>query len=166
VRTARDEFLIAAVGPLTSLALAALFWSIGHSLNSPSPFDLLFGSLRTLRSVTPALAILNYLAAINLLLGLFNLLPAFPMDGGRVFRSIVWGITRRYARATAIAAIVGQVFGGLMIVFGIVRIVLGDVFGGIWTILIGWFLVQSAGAARHDLLGPRTTVAPDLSPAQ
>jgi Zn-dependent protease len=158
VRSARDEFFIASVGPLTSFALAALFWAIGHSLNSPSPFDLLFGSLRTLRSVTPAIAIVNYLAAINLLLGLFNLLPAFPMDGGRVFRSIVWGITHRYGRATAIAATIGQVFGGLMIVFGIVRIVVGDPFGGMWTILIGWFLLQSAGVARQTMPAPAPSV--------
>jgi Zn-dependent protease len=160
VRSARDEFFIAAVGPLTSFALAALFWAIGHSLNSASPVDLLFGSVRALRSVTPAVAIVNYLAAVNLLLGAFNLLPAFPMDGGRVFRSVVWGITRRYGRSTAIAATIGQVFGVGMIVLGIVRIVFGDLFGGMWSILIGWFLVQSAGAARRDL------DAPPESPAQ
>jgi Zn-dependent protease len=164
VRSARDEFFIAAVGPLTSFALAALFWGIGHALNSASPFDLLFGSLRTLRSVTPAVAILDYLAAINLLLGAFNLLPAFPMDGGRVFRSIIWGITRRYGRATAIAATIGQVFGAVMIVLGVVRIVFGDVFGGMWTVLLGWFLVQSASAARHDLARPEAA-GPAMNPA-
>ncbi|MBV9582207.1 MAG: site-2 protease family protein, partial [Chloroflexi bacterium] len=163
VRTARDEFLISAVGPLTSFALAALFWGLGRSLGSASPFDLLFGSLRAFRSVTPVVAILDYLAAINLLLGAFNLLPAFPLDGGRVFRSIVWGITRRYARATAIAATLGMVFGGLMIVFGVVRVVAGDVFGGMWTILIGFFLVQSAAAARQDSGHPEVT--PEVSAA-
>jgi Zn-dependent protease len=151
VRSARDEFFIAAVGPLTSFALAALFWSIGHTLNSASPLDILFGSVRALRSVTPAVAVLNYLAAVNLLLGAFNLLPAFPMDGGRVFRSIIWGMTRRYTRATAIAATVGQVFGGVMILLGVVRIIFGDLLGGMWTLLLGWFLVQSASAARRDL---------------
>jgi Zn-dependent protease len=170
VRRARDEFLVAAVGPLTSFALAALFWSIGHSLNSPSPLDLLIGSARTLRNVTPAMAIVNYLAAINLLLGAFNLLPAFPMDGGRVFRSILWGITRRYARATVIAATTGQVLGVLMIGFGVLRVVVGDVLGGMWTVLIGWFVLQSAGAARHDLATPPEVTgpagAPDLSPAR
>src|SRR5207244_10162340 len=100
-RTARDEFLIAVVGPLTSFALAGIFWLVGQSLGATSTFDLLTGSVRGLRSLTPATAILNYLTTINLLLGAFNLLPAFPLDGGRVFRSIVCGTTHRPGRATA-----------------------------------------------------------------
>jgi Zn-dependent protease len=151
VRSARDEFVISAVGPLTSFALAVLFWTIGQQVHAPSPIDMLFGSLRTLRGVTPMTALLTYLTSINLLLGAFNLIPAFPLDGGRVFRSIIWGITRRYYRATLIASIVGQVFGVAMIVLGVLRIVFGDIFGGVWTIFLGWFLLQAAGAAR----GPR-----------
>jgi|SRR5579864_4444682 len=149
-RSARDEFLISAVGPLTSFALAGIFWLISRAIGAPSALEVVFGSLRALRSMTPEAAILNYLAAINLLLGGFNLLPAFPLDGGRVFRSIVWGITQRYGRATTIAATVGQAFGFLMILLGIVRIGFGDVFGGVWTIFLGWFLAQAAGAARQD----------------
>src|SRR5215470_19544274 len=121
-RGAREEFLVAVVGPLTSFALAGGFWLIGRSLGGTPGLDLLFGSVRGLRSLTPALAILNYLTAINLLLGAFNLVPAFPLDGGRAFRSIVWGITRRFGRATAIATTVGQGFGFLMIGLGVVRI--------------------------------------------
>jgi Zn-dependent protease len=111
---------------------------------------VLFGSVRGLRGTTPTLAILNYLMAINVLLGAFNLVPAFPLDGGRVFRSIVWGVTRGYGRATLIATTVGQGFGVLMIGLGVARIALGDVFGGVWTVFIGWFLIQTAGAARQD----------------
>jgi Zn-dependent protease len=151
VRSARDEFVISAVGPLTSFALAALFWTIGQQVHAPSPIDMLFGSLRSLRGITPMTALLTYLTAINLLLGAFNLIPAFPLDGGRVFRSIIWGITRRYYRATLIASVVGQVFGVAMIGLGVLRIVSGDIFGGVWTIFLGWFLLQAAGAAR----GPR-----------
>jgi len=149
-RGAREEFLVAVVGPLTSFALAGGFWLIGRSLGGTPGLDLLFGSVRGLRSLTPALAILNYLTAINLLLGAFNLVPAFPLDGGRVFRSIVWGITRRFGRATAIATTVGQGFGFLMIGLGVVRFAFGDLFGGLWTIFIGWFLTQAAGASRQD----------------
>jgi Zn-dependent protease/CBS domain-containing protein len=150
-RTARDEFIISAVGPLTSFLLAGLFWLLGQTTHTPAALDVLFGSARTLRTMTPLAAVLNYLTAINLLLGAFNLLPAFPLDGGRVFRSIVWGITRRYGRATTIAATVGQVFGCLMMAVGVVRVVLlGDLFGGLWTVFIGWFLAQSAGNARQD----------------
>jgi Zn-dependent protease len=146
VRSALDEFLIAAVGPLTSFALAFVFWGLGHATSS-----------------TAALAILNYLAFVNLLLGVFNLLPAFPMDGGRVFRSVVWGMTHRYARATAIAATLGQVFGVVMLVLGVVRVVFGDLVGGLWMLLLGWFLIQSASAARHD--HPRPEVAgPEMTP--
>jgi Zn-dependent protease len=150
IRSAKDEFIISAVGPLTSFVLAGIFWAIGHALHTPSPADILLGSsLRVLRSMTPSAALLAYVASINLLLGLFNLLPAFPLDGGRVFRSLVWGITRRYGRATLIASLVGQAFGVAMVGLGIVRIVFSDIFGGIWTILIGLFLLQSAAAARQ-----------------
>jgi Zn-dependent protease len=149
VKSARDEFVISAVGPLTSFALAGIFWAIGHSLNLPSPIEVLFGtSVRTLRALTPSAALLTYLTAINLILGTFNLVPAFPLDGGRVFRSIVWGITHRYRRATLIASIIGQLFGLAMTGLGIVRMVYGDIVGGLWTMLIGWFLIQSAGASR------------------
>jgi len=94
--------------------------------------------------------LLELALSINLLLGLFNMVPAFPLDGGRVFRSILWGATRRLDRATHIAALVGQGFGFLMIGLGLVRLVLGDPAGGVWTIFIGWFLSQAAGAARRD----------------
>jgi Zn-dependent protease/predicted transcriptional regulator len=149
-RSARDEFLVAFVGPLASFALAGIFWLISKSLGGTPVLDSLFGSARGLRGMTPTLAILNYLMAINVLLGAFNLLPAFPLDGGRVFRSIIWGLTKRYGRATAIASTVGQGFGILMIGLGVVRIAMGDLFGGLWTILIGWFLTQAAGATRQD----------------
>ncbi len=149
-RTARDEFFISAVGPLTSFLLAGLFWILTQALGTPSALGVVFGSARGLRVMTPEAAVLNYLVAINLLLGTFNLLPAFPLDGGRVFRSIVWGLTRRYGRATSIAATVGQVLAFVMIALGVLRIVFGDLFGGLWTIFIGWFLAQAAGAARQD----------------
>jgi predicted transcriptional regulator len=100
--------------------------------------------------MTPLGAVLNYLASINLLLGVFNLVPAFPLDGGRVFRSILWGATHRFDRATNIASLVGQGFGYLMIGLGLVRLVFGDLAGGVWTMFIGWFLSQAAGAARRD----------------
>ncbi len=160
VRSARQEFIIAAVGPLASFALAGLFWVLSVSLHGPSPLDVLFGSVRALRAMTPFTAILAYLTAINLVLGAFNLIPAFPLDGGRVLRSIVWGVTRRYGRATAIASTVGLVFGVLMIGLGVVRIVLGDLFGGLWTIFIGWFLAQAAAAARVDRVAPEPAPMP------
>ena len=148
--SARNEFLISIVGPLTSLALASVFWLAAQSIGGTTMVDLLFGSARGLRSMTPLGAVLNYLASINLLLGVFNLVPAFPLDGGRVFRSILWGTTHRFDRATNIASLVGEGFGYLMIGLGLVRVVFGDLAGGVWTMFIGWFLSQAAGAARRD----------------
>jgi len=150
-RTARDEFLIAFVGPLTSFALAALFWAIASALGATAGAGLLLGTARGARALSPAGAVLSYLAVINLILGVFNLVPAFPLDGGRVFRSIVWAVTRRFERATAIATVVGQGFGYLMIGLGIVRLVVfGDLAGGLWTAFIGWFLSQAASGARSE----------------
>ncbi|HEX8968833.1 MAG TPA: site-2 protease family protein [Chloroflexota bacterium] len=149
-RTARDEFLIAVVGPLTSFVIAGLFWLIGRSIGGTPGLEMLFGSARGLRGMTPATAMLSYLTAVNVLLGAFNLVPAFPLDGGRVFRSILWGLTHRFGRATSIATAVGLAFAFLMIGLGGVRIFSGDLVGGLWTIFIGWFLAQAAGAARQD----------------
>jgi Zn-dependent protease len=161
VNSAKDEFIVSAVGPLASFALAGIFWAVGSHFHAPSPIDLLLGSsLRTLRGMTPTTALLAYITSINLLLGVFNLIPAFPLDGGRVFRSIVWGVTHRYGRATRIASYLGQLFGLAMIGLGVVRIVLGDVLGGVWTIFIGWFLLQSAGAARQRPKSTAVVLAP------
>jgi Zn-dependent protease/CBS domain-containing protein len=140
--SAAAEFLIAIVGPLTSFALAALFF-----LSEP-----------LLVSIKPALAMAKYLALINGVLGLFNLIPGFPLDGGRVFRAIVWGVNKNFHRATLIAASTGRFFGFLFIFLGVWMALRGNVFNGIWIAFIGWFLESAAGAQVqqqlvHDLLG-------------
>ncbi len=131
--TARDEFLIAVVGPLTSLALAGLFWTLG----------LLFPS------ASPATAVVGYLASANLLLGLFNIVPGFPLDGGRVLRSIVWAVTGDMVRATRIATYVGQAVAFVLIGWGVLRVVAGDFAGGVWIGFVGWFLNSGAEASRQ-----------------
>ena len=128
--SASAEFLIAVVGPLTSFALAALFY-----LMEP-----------LLVSIAPALAVAKYLALINGILGLFNLVPGFPLDGGRVFRAIVWGINKNFRRATLIAASTGRFFGFLFIVWGVWQALRGNVGNGLWIAFIGWFLESAAGA--------------------
>jgi Zn-dependent protease len=170
-RTARDEFLMAAAGPLTSFALAGLFWVATQAVGGTPTLAALFGSPRAVRTMSPPGAVLSYLAVVNLALGAFNLLPAFPLDGGRVFRSILWGLSHRYAKATAIASLVGQVFGFLLAGFGILRVVLfGDVVGGLWTMFVGWFLSQAASATRHEqrlrdsLRGVRVDQVMDAAP--
>ncbi len=150
--SARDEFLISAVGPLTSLLLAGVFWLAAQAAGVPPGTGLLFGPTRGVPAPSALGAVLGYLAIVNLLLGLFNLLPAFPLDGGRVLRSILWAITRRFERATVIASLIGQVFAVLLGALGVVRIVvLGDLTGGLWTIFIAWFLGRAASASRQEL---------------
>ena len=133
--TATDEFLIALVGPLISLLLAGIFWSIGLLL-PPS-------------SAESALA--AYLAYTNLLLGLFNIVPGFPLDGGRVLRSIVWGVTRDMSRATQVASYIGQLVAFVLIGWGVLQALSGDVFGGVWVAFIGWFLNNGAEASRQHV---------------
>lgn len=124
------EFNIAVVGPLTSIALGAIFYLL----------EPLFGNY------TPALAVTKYLALINVSLGVFNLIPGFPLDGGRVFRAIVWGVTKNFRRATFIAANTGRFFGFLFIVIGVWQAFGGNVINGLWIAFIGWFLESAATA--------------------
>jgi hypothetical protein len=130
----KAEFAMSVVGPLTSLALAACFWGLRRLLGPGE---------------TPGTAVTLYLAFVNLLLGVFNLVPGFPLDGGRVLRSIIWGTTRDFRRATQVATFVGQGFGFLLIGWGMVQLLAGDYLHGMWTIFLGWFLNISAEAARH-----------------
>jgi Zn-dependent protease/CBS domain-containing protein len=132
--SASAEFLIAVVGPLTSFALAAVFFLLEPLLVN----------------VTPALAVAKYLALINGILGLFNLTPGFPLDGGRVFRAVVWGINKNFRRATLIAASTGRFFGFLFIVWGVWQALRGNVANGLWIAFIGWFLESAAGAQAQQ----------------
>ena len=127
--SAGQEFWIAIVGPLTSLALAAFFWEI-EPLCRPEP----------------ALALVSYLAWLNLILALFNLIPGFPLDGGRVFRAIVWRITHNYHRATNAAGMAGRFFGFILIFWGVWQALTGNIGGGIWIAIIGWFLESAASS--------------------
>jgi Zn-dependent protease/predicted transcriptional regulator len=120
------ELKIALVGPLSSFALALVFWVI-MSLFKNFQFVLLTG-------------IFYYLAWINLALGIFNLIPGFPLDGGRVFRAIFWWKTGSLTRATRVAADMGKGFATALMVLGGVQIFLGDLVGGLWFIFIGMFL--------------------------
>jgi Zn-dependent protease/CBS domain-containing protein len=147
--SASAEFLIAVVGPLTSLILAGLF----------------FFSEQFLVNIPPVLAVAKYLALINGMLGLFNLIPGFPLDGGRVFRAIVWGFDKNFRNATLIAANTGRFFGFLFIVLGVWQALRGNVYNGLWTAFIGWFLESAAGAqvqqqmVQSILVGHKVTEA-------
>ncbi|HVB35169.1 MAG TPA: site-2 protease family protein [Patescibacteria group bacterium] len=124
------EFWIAIAGPAVSFALAFLC----------------YGARSLLSGGTPLWALVDYLALLNLVLGLFNLIPGFPLDGGRVLRAIVWGTTRSFQRATMIAASTGRFFGFAMIFLGLWMLLSGNVFNGVWIAFIGWFLESAAGS--------------------
>jgi Zn-dependent protease/CBS domain-containing protein len=132
--SSKDEFLIAVVGPLTSFGLAGIFWLLAQVAPSGSGIG----------------AIAGYLGFANLLLGLFNIVPGFPLDGGRVLRSIIWASTRNMARATRVASYMGQTIAFVLIAWGIVNVLSGNFVGGLWTAFIGWFLNNSAESARQQ----------------
>lgn len=118
------EFVIAFAGPLTSLILAGIFFLL----------QLVF------KGIAPIYAMTKYLAYINATLAVFNLIPGFPLDGGRVFRAIVWAITKNLRRATEIAGLLGHGIAFVFILLGVWRLFQGDWINGLWVAFIGWFL--------------------------
>jgi Zn-dependent protease len=141
--------LITFVGPLTSLVLGAVFSAVAAGLGGVPHIGLLRATLA-------------WLGYINILLGLFNLLPAFPLDGGRLLQALIWLRTGDRLRATRIAARVGMVFAFLMIAYGLLSfLVLRNPFGGVWWVFLGWFLLSAAraeeasGLLRQALTGIR-----------
>jgi Zn-dependent protease len=140
------EFKIAVAGPFVTLLIGAACVAVGVAASGWDPFwkaMLIEGSA----SPTPALAVVAWLASINALILVFNLIPAFPLDGGRIARSIAWRATGDRNRATRGAARLGQGFSYLFIAVGIVWFFRGDIIGGIWLALIGFILLQSARGA-------------------
>lgn len=131
------EFYMALVGPLSSLGIALVFLALWYWLRTISQ---------------PLAALCRYLALINLILGIFNLIPGFPMDGGRILRAAVWKITGNLRRATRVASVTGQAVAFLMIVFGIWQILRGFFFNGMWIALIGWFIHSAATRGYQQVL--------------
>lgn len=135
-----DEFQMAIAGPLTSFVLAAIFGAIWFASEI---LDL--GVLVT----APA----RYLSLINLLLGFFNLVPGFPLDGGRVLRSLLWSVVKDLRRATRIASWMGQLFAFLLIFGGFYLLLFTRVLlNGIWFIFLGWFLHQAAVSSYEQVV--------------
>jgi len=159
------EFVVAIVGPLTSLVLSGIAYLVAVAAPPGSAVE----------------AIASYLALINMLLGLFNLIPGFPLDGGRVLRAIIWQVTRNSRRSTELATAVGRLVAWGFLLWGFWRVLNGDVFGGIWIAAIGWFLQNAASASLEqavaeqrlrrlrvgDVLRPDpTAVPPNISVAE
>ncbi|HOG48217.1 MAG TPA: site-2 protease family protein [Anaerolineae bacterium] len=140
-RTAGDEFRMAVVGPATSLVLGGIF----------------YGAFLAIRPASgAAAAVAQYMGIINIALGAFNLLPGFPLDGGRVLRAILWGASGDLRRSTRIASLVGQGFAFLLIFVGIALLFSGNFIAGIWLAFIGWFLNNAAVASYRELIVRQT----------
>jgi Zn-dependent protease len=145
--SAGTEFKVAAAGPAVTLLIVALCVGIGIlTAGWPRFWDAVV--LRRNVHVSPALLLLSWLAAINAAVFAFNLLPAFPLDGGRIARAIAWKLTGDRLRATRAAAALGQGFSWLMMGAGLVEVLAtGSVVSGLWLIFLGWFLGQAARGA-------------------
>jgi Zn-dependent protease len=133
-RSPGREALMAGAGPLSSLVLGGIALAVGRALRTPET----------------ARAILLYLGSVNILLGAFNLLPGFPLDGGRVLRAALWKRSGDMLRATRGAARTGTVLGYLLIAVGVVMAFLGSLLGGIWMAFVGWILTQASQAAYEQ----------------
>jgi len=160
--SAGAEFRIAVAGPLVTLALGAIFVTLAAFADLPTEVD----------------GVLAWLGYINLMLLGFNLLPALPLDGGRILRSILWRVKGDFPWATQVAAIAGRSFAFLLIAGGIALFVFQGAFGGAWLAFVGWFLLQASAselrylAVQEALDGLRVrnlmtrepiTVGPDLT---
>ena len=140
------EFKVAVAGPLVTLAIVVVLTAIGLAAVGPDEFRRAV-LIESNSGVSGVLAVIGWLATINLLVLVFNLLPAFPMDGGRIVRAIAWWRTGDRNAATRFAARLGRVFAYIFIGGGLLLIVNGDAFGGVWLALIGLVINSSARAA-------------------
>jgi Zn-dependent protease len=140
-----EEFRVAAAGPAVTLIIVGL--SFGASLLAARATDFLDSATLAGDATTPAMALLGWLAVINAFLFVFNMVPAFPLDGGRLARALAWKLTGDRNRGTRFSARLGQGFSYLLIGFGIVLLVRSDPVSGLWFAVLGWFLGQAARGA-------------------
>ena len=139
--SAKTEFLIAIAGPIASFAIGFACIAVAASLGwSPAEDRAGMGG-----------AVLGWLGSINVLLATFNLIPGYPLDGGRVLRAVLWWAHGDADRATRGAATVGRVVAGLFIAVGLLQFALGAGFGGLWLAFIGWFLLMAAQASLTQI---------------
>jgi Zn-dependent protease/CBS domain-containing protein len=144
----RDEFEIAVAGPLVTLLIAAACAGAGILASGADDYwSAMIGEPQDLSD--SLLAVLALLTSVNVIVLLFNLIPAFPLDGGRIARAVAWWLTGDRGRATTLAARVGQGFSWALILFGIfIAIYTGELLSGAWLVFVGWFL---GGAARRTV---------------
>ncbi len=148
------EFKVAIAGPVVTLLIAIVLCVIGVQAAGADSFrDAL--EMRVTADTTGAITMIAWLAAVNILVLGFNLLPAFPMDGGRIVRAIAWKITGKRGAATRFAAGLGRIFGFIFIGLGIVWALGGNVFSGLWLAMIGILVNGAAGAASRSTVAER-----------
>ena len=135
-RSPGREFRVAAIGPASSFVLAGIFFALNRTVGDQGYLG----------------ASTQWLALINLMLAAFNLLPGYPLDGGRILESIVWGVTGKLENGVRAAALAGQLIAYVMIGYGFFLAIRGDIFQGIWLVFIGFFLHGAANTERRSLL--------------
>ncbi len=148
--TARAEFLMALAGPVSSIFLSGVFYWL-YQLGLGGDWNQAISG------------VLGYLSMINALLAAFNLLPAFPLDGGRILRSVLWGVKQDLPWATRISAGIGSAFAILLIFLGVISVLQGNVIAGLWWFLIGLFLRGAAQMSYQQLLVTRALEGEHIS---
>lgn len=144
-QTPKGEFLMSIAGPLASFAIGGIFY-------------VLFRFFQAYEAPVTVTGVLGYLSWINVILALFNLLPAFPLDGGRILRSGLWAWKKNLRWATRIASEIGSAFGLVLIILGIFSLLAGNIIGGLWWCLIGMFLKGIAKGSYREVVLRQTLV--------
>jgi Zn-dependent protease/predicted transcriptional regulator len=135
----KAEFMMSVVGPVSSVVLGLAFYAAAYLMEKSG-------------ISVPVQGVVSYLAMINWVLAAFNLIPAFPLDGGRLLRAILWHRKKNLRRATRIASRIGASFGIFLIFFGVANFLLGNTLGGLWQFMIGMFLRSSAEASYKQIV--------------
>ncbi len=155
-KTPKEEFLVAAAGPAVTAVI------VGICIGAGALASKMTGVVDTATfqdvSTTPGIALIGWLGLINLVLLIFNLVPAFPLDGGRIARAVAWKLTGDRSRGTRISGRLGEIFSWILIGLGIFVFIRGDIVSGLWFGLLGWFL---GTAARGAVAGSKFAEALD-----
>jgi Zn-dependent protease len=156
-RTPKEEFAIAVVGPIMSLALGVMFSFVATAaMGAASAVQLTEDPEAAMAGLSPAITACIWLGSVNIMLAVFNMVPGFPLDGGRVFRAVVWWLTGDPVRATRLASNAGRGVGWLIIAYGFWNIFALRNLGGLWLVLIGWFLTHIARASYTQMITERS----------
>jgi Zn-dependent protease len=143
-RSPGEEFRVAIAGPAVNAMIIVACYAIGVVLSSTGRFN---DVIRLNADPSAVLTLIGWLALVNAILLVFNLIPAFPLDGGRIARAVAWAVTGDRNRGTRFSARLGQIFSYVLIGYGIYALLRSDAFTGLWFIVLGWFLGQAATGA-------------------